>query len=83
MIGNMIGLTRCNTQVAYDFTRKCQAGLKKKLIRVRHSNLFCSITRHYADSARFWNYTQIVDYLIENALAYSAAASVMKRIFLH
>jgi hypothetical protein len=54
---------------------------EKKLITVKHSNLFCGITRHYAYSAGLWPYTQIVDYLGGNALAYSAAASVMKIIF--
>jgi hypothetical protein len=82
MIGNMIGLTRCYTQVGSDFTRKYQAGVKKLIID-KGSNLFCSITRHYAYSAGFWPFTQIVDVLGENALAYSAAASVTKINFLH
>ena len=77
----MISLTRCYTQVGSDFTRKCQAGLKK-LIFDKGSNLFCGITRHCIGSGRLWLCTQIEDYLGENTLAYSAASSVTK-IFFH
>jgi hypothetical protein len=75
MIGIKIGITKCHTQVGSDFTRKCQAGLKKP-IRIKHSNLFCSITRHCVDSGRLWLCTQKEYYLRENALAYSAADEV-------
>jgi hypothetical protein len=48
----------------------------EKLIRVKHSNLFCSITRHCVDSGRLWLCTQKEYYLGENALAYSATDEV-------